>query len=467
MANKYVQYGAAVGAGLAVTGIAAGVKAYGAGAMAPVYTATSGGLVLESAGRTTAQAMDAATSAAGGAITGLATSPQFLMSVGLGLAGLALGSGASRPSLSFPNLAATAAVALNVNNLLQQGRAAAGSFAQSRAGVDITSRIGPPVQLRSPAVVDSVNLQRESRRTYRLTYPEDLTSNYYIRFGLYRYERLDKSTRELQNGLPHTSIQLPLPNNLVDSINLAYEDVGLGTFGGPAFQKVLGNLNATGGLSLPGSSLPQEIQRYGKAGVKGFVDLIKEPGFAAAVARRFASNIDPGLGSMFDIATGTAPNPHMTVAFQGVSLKKYQFTWRVSPNTEKESIILDKIIRNLQASSLPTKDNQFVLGFPDVVKVEMAPSNLFQFKTMMIDNIIVNYAPSGTPSFFRGGADSWERHPTEVEFTISLREMDIHTASDPYFKNIRSMQNISDPASSSEPSIPASTAAIRTTQAER
>ena len=464
MANKYVQYGAAIGTGIAATGIAAGVKAYGAGALAPVYSVgAGGGQVLLEAGRTTAQAMDAATSAAGSAITGITQNPQFLMSVGLGLAGLALGSGASRPSLSFPNLAASAAVALNVNNLLQQGKAAAASFAQSRAGVDITSRIGPPVQLRSPAIVDTVNLQRQARRTYRLTYPEDLTDSYYIRFSLSRYERLNKASRELQNGLAHTSIQLPLPNNLVDSINLAYQDVGLGVFGGPAFNNIMGNLNASGGPSVSGASSAQEILRYGKAGVKGFVDTLKEPQFAVAVARRLASNIDPGLGTIFDLATGTAPNPHMSVSFQGVSLKRYQFTWRASPNTQKESEILDKIIRNLQASALPTKQNSFMLGFPDVVKVEMSPTNLFQFKPMMIDNVVVNYAPSGTPSFFKGGPDS-ERYPTEVEFTISLREIDIHTASDDYFKNIRNDQDISDPAASSEPATSRTAAAIRTTR---
>jgi hypothetical protein len=87
-----------------------------------------------------------------------------------------------------------------------------------------------------------------------------------------------------------------------------------------------------------------------------------------------------------------------------------------------------------------------MLSFPDVVKIEMEPSNLFIFKPMMIDNVSVNYAPSGSPSFFRGGDESSDRYPTEMELSISLREIDIHTSSDADYMTTRAFQNYSDPA---------------------
>jgi len=135
----------------------------------------------------------------------------------------------------------------------------------------------------------------------------------------------------------------------------------------------------------------------------------------------------------------------MVVSFQGVTLKKYQFSWRLSPNNEKESKNLERIIRNLQASALPRKSGKLLLTFPDVVNIEMMPSNLFIFKPMMIDNVAVNYAPSGSPSFFRGGDNSSDRYPTEIELTVSLRELDIHTASDPDYRTVRALQDFSDP----------------------
>ena len=420
MANKYVQYGAVVATGVGVaavtTGIAAGIKS---GVQAGIDTATQ-------------------------TATGAVSNPGFLTGVGLGLAAIALGSGSKRPSLNFPNLAATAAVALNVSNLIQQGKAAASSLAQSKAGLDITSKIGPPVALRSPYFADPsimTDQRRSHRQTFRLVYPDDLTNQYYIRFGLYRYERLDKSNNTIRADNPHTSIRLPIPANLIDAISLAYQDIGLGVFGGAVFEGVAGELNKTAPTTGK-----DEVIRQGAAGVRGLIKAGQDPSFLPALARRFVSNLDPGLGAMFDLATGTAPNPHMTVSFQGVALKKYQFNWRISPNNEKESKTVEKIIRNLQASALPAKNGAFMLSFPDVVKIEMEPSNLFIFKPMMIDNVSVNYAPSGSPSFFRGGDESSNRYPTEMELSISLREIDIHTSSDADYMTTRAFQNYSDPA---------------------
>jgi len=425
MANKYVQYGAVVATGVGVAAVTKGIS-----------TALS-------TGGTVAGGIDAATSTATGAVS----NPAFLTGVGLGLAAVALGSGSKRPSLSFPNLAATAAVALNVSNLIQQGKAAAASLAQGKAGQDISSKIGPPVALRSPYVEDPsvmTSTKRQARQTHRLVYPDDLTTNYYIRFGLYRYERLDKANKTLSQSSPHTTIRLPLPANLIDAISLAYQDVGLGMFGGAAFENLMTRMGP-GGQQASGNG-QGEIMRHATAAVGSLIDLTNDPNFMTAVARRLAANVDPGLGAAFDLATGTAPNPHMTVSFQGVALKKYQFNWRLSPNNEKESKILEQVVRNLQASALPEKNGKFLLTFPDVVKIEMMPSNLFIFKPMMIDNVSVNYAPSGSPSFFRGGDDSFDRYPTEIELSISLREIDIHTASDSDYQTIRNLQNFSDPA---------------------
>lgn len=446
MANKYVQYGAVVATGVGAAALASGIKAYGSGAIAPVVDVvaaipgvTSGGTTLVSAGRTTAEAIDAGTKAAGQTITNTLSNPAFLTTVGLGLVGLALGSGSKRPSLNFPNLAATAAVALNVANLIQQGKAAAQSISQTQPGKLTAVTYGA---LRGGLKDDpelSTDASRGSRQTHRLVYPNDLTENYYIRFCLHRYERLDKSKKVLSNSMPHTTIRLPIPSNLIDAISLAYQDVGLGMFGGAAFDNLMRRLN---GPQARGNG-QGEVMRHLTAGVGSLVDLANDPDFFQALARRLAGGLSPEVGAAFDLATGTAPNPHMAVSFQGVALKKYQFSWRLSPNNEKESKILEEVIRNLQASGLPEKQGQFLLTFPDVISVEMMPSNLFIFKPMMMDNVSINYAPSGSPSFYKSSTNNSNRYPTELELSISLREIDIHTASDDQYKKVREQQQIS------------------------
>ena len=434
MANKYVQYGAVVATGVGAAALTTGYKAYQAQAL------INNELWKEGAAATTS-AMDAGTSAAGSAVSGAITNPAFLTTVGLGLVGLALGSGSKRPSLSFPNLAATAAVALNVAQLIQAGKTAAKSLAQEKAGVNAerVSYGALRVALSDNDPQTFTDKARRARQTYRLSFPDDLSNRYYIKFELSPYERLNKAQRTTQNAGAHTSIRLPIPANLVDSISLAYQDIGLGVFGGAAFENRMDRLNQ------PAQNGQGEIMRHATAAAGGLADLIDDPGFMQAVARRLASNIDPAVGAAFDLATGTAPNPHMAVSFQGVALKKYQFNWRLSPNNKRESDILHEVVRNLQASALPETRGKFMLTFPDVVEVTMVPKNLFIFKPMMIDNISVNYAPSGSPSFFKGETSSYDRYPTEIELSISLREIDIHTASDADYEKIRDNQKFSQP----------------------
>lgn len=449
MANKYVQYGAVVAGAAAIPAVAKGIGAasqtfstYQAAIPSSIDSGAVSG-VAEGYAQASTAALDAGASAFSSTLSSV-VSPQFLATAGLGLVGLALGSGSKRPTLSFPNLAATAAVALNVANLLQQGKTAANAFAQSKAGQDVSNSIGAARALRGPggdvAPEMVVSLERLRKQTYRLVYPHDLTSQYYIRFALHRYERLDVAKRSLNNAQPHTTIRLPIPNSLVDAIGLAYQDVGLGQFLGAFFENTMGAYGK--------STETNEVMKILTSTTQGAVKMLEDDDLILAIARRVASQADPGFGVAIDLATGTAPNPHMALSFQGVSMKKYQFSWRFSPNNEKESRTLHEIIRNLQASALPEKRGQFLLTFPDVVSVELSPANLFYFKPMMIDHVAINYAPSGSPSFYRESNRKTEGHPnqypTEIELSISLREIDIHTASDEQYAKVRSEQNISN-----------------------
>jgi hypothetical protein len=133
----------------------------------------------------------------------------------------------------------------------------------------------------------------------------------------------------------------------------------------------------------------------------------------------------------------------MAVSFQNVNLKRYNFTWRLSPNNKSESQELEDIVLNLQSGSLP-KRGPFLLDFPDVVQLDMLPSGLFHFKPMVIDSVVVNYAPSGVPSFFKNDDGTSKKYPTEIELSISLKELDIHTSDDPRYSFTKVGQEIRD-----------------------
>lgn len=432
MANQYVQYGAAV-AGAAV--LPAAAKAAG--------TIFDAGKTAYDVSQNLSFAVDSAIGVAGDAaskaldqISSTFTNPEFLASAGLGLVGLAMGSGSSRPSLNFPNIAATAAVALNVSQLIKQGQAAANQLAQNRLSKEQTFNAAANINIPKSQSVDSyVNMERSKMTTSILAFPRDISSDYNLTLKLFPFKRLNLSNRSLISGNPHTVVKFPLPSNMIDAISLAYSEVSLGMIGGAAFEVL--NRNLSGNRSF--------LEGLDASG-KELVDLAKDPnsGFQQAVIRKLTGSLIGEAGkTALNLVTGNVPNPHMAVSFQGVNLKRYNFSWRMSPNNLIESKMIEQIILNLQSSSLPGR-RTFLLDYPDVVKLDMAPAGLFDFKPMVIDSVVVNYAPSGVPSFFKAEGNSNKRYPTEVELSISLKEIDIHTSNDPRYQQTKMQQGLAD-----------------------
>jgi hypothetical protein len=363
--------------------------------------------------------------------TDVVASPAFLTTVGLGLAGILLGSGSKRPVLALTNLAATAAVGINVSNLLARSKAATMAAAlNAQGGQAVTQGLSLTGTAPPEDVGGTVNQSRETATSATYGYPLNGNSQYFIKFMIRKYDRLQTSRdASQQNTTYRTIIRLPLPTQIIDALRLAYNDVSLGMFGGEVMKDV-GNIvdkfrDTKGGLdSKLGAA-------FGSAKTS-FTQRVSDDDFLYAVGRRMLQGTQ--FGNVADILTGTAPNPHMAVTFSGVNLKKHVFTWRFSPDSIDESRHLQDLIKELQKASLPEYEtaNKFLFRFPDIVNVQISPSNLMVFQPCAIDSVTVNYAPNGVPSFFanpNGGMNGGtvERYPTEIEFSITLRELDVHT----------------------------------------
>lgn len=121
--------------------------------------------------------------------------------------------------------------------------------------------------------------------------------------------------------------------------------------------------------------------------------------------------------------SGQAPNPYLVVTFDNPVLKTHQFQWKFSPQSQAETQTLANIIGLLKAASLPI-NNGALLGFPNVLTLKLVPADqfLYTFKPCVIENITINYSPSGVPSFFAGS-----NAPAEIEMVLALKEIEIWT----------------------------------------
>ena len=445
MANKYTQYGAVVAGAVAIPAAITGIKAATAGFNTSVTSSAFSGVdgTASTLNSTAAgAAADAGTTAFSSALGSTLNNPAFLTGIGMGLVGLALGGGSKTPSLNLPNLAATAAVALSVGALLKQGKAAAAG--NEKAGMARGGALTSPSNFKTTAASDpniAVAAEREKGKTLQLSFPKTLNSDYWMRFNVRKYDRLSTQSNAANKQSDfHTTIKLPLPSNLIDALKLSYQELSMGMFGGPMLD-VAGA--AYGSFESTGGSLSNKFGEASKTALGGMSDILSSNDAKTALARKMLTNST--MGAAFDMITGNAPNPHMAVTFNGVNLKKHQFTWRFSPDNYAESKELENIIRQLQAAALPSTEGEYalLLSFPDIVIIEMNPSNIIPFKPCAIDSVGINYAPNGVPSFFRAydtNSDDGKRYPTEVELTITLREMDIHTSNMPFYSAARKGQ---------------------------
>lgn len=233
---------------------------------------------------------------------------------------------------------------------------------------------------------------------------------YYCQLTFYNYSRPNAHDNgELK--VVHT-IYLPLPagSNLVErqSLKLTPEDLGMGGALGDLFAKDELGLESASKTTMP--IVERVVSKVGNAAIDGVGD---------------------GLVNFAQQAFAYAPNPHTSVMFQGVNLRSHQFNWRMSPETPTESAQISEIARLLRFSSLPVffNDTTALFSYPMICKVKFFAGDkehpyLYNFsKYCMIQDVSINYAPNGVPSFFSG-----TNAPTSVEIGLQLQEIEYFTA---------------------------------------
>jgi len=261
-----------------------------------------------------------------------------------------------------------------------------------------------------------------------MSFPSDLGRHHMVlQFFRYEFNNGSFAERRVDN-----TISLPVPVQLVEAINVSYAESNLGAFKGQ-----ISDLISTGSADKVISKMGEVAKVVKDAGgalgkaLKGqdIVNIFQSQKStldqASVLARGGTGFIAAGLNRFF----GSAPNPHITALFQGVSLRTHQFNWKLAPSSLHETETLTAIINKLRAAMLPARGtNNLTLQFPDEVEIYLMGSNskhMYHFKTAVIKTMTTNFAPDGVLSFFgKNGA------PTAVTLDLQLQETTIHTRQD-------------------------------------
>lgn len=270
-----------------------------------------------------------------------------------------------------------------------------------------------------------------------------------------------------------TSIELPFPRTLTDATainNQSFERSFL-------FERLTGALASSGDLSgltesISGlaSGILGAVRGIGKG--ESVENAIKQQleseqakksginfGNIAAASQYLARTFLPGdLQKQAGQAAGVAANPQTTLAFTGVDLKNYSFSWDLFPANKSDSEQIQQIIRALKNCALPGVNGiadvpglqRAYLTYPQVVIVNLLgvdETHFVRFKPAMLTNVTVEYgAPGGMISIIKGGK------PASLSLRLDFTELNIHTAED---YAAPSDEDIGDSSSSSTVAPPA------------
>jgi len=262
--------------------------------------------------------------------------------------------------------------------------------------------------------------------TVDIAFPNDLldktSNNYYIAFKFSDYVK--RSIYATPTPIFKEGIKLPIPSRLSVDTKVHYNQEKLGSAVGAA-------VGAGSGLISGDRTITGAITDIAKGvGTSAAINGIGEALGTAAKALGTSTSIDQIRGGASAL-TGLSINPFLAVLFDSPEFRSYNFSWKLFPRSEQESLTVKEIIKKFQRNTLPelTESPGLFYKYPSIVDIAIntpdKSEHLFQFKKAVIESFNVNYNAGNSPAFFRGTSAS-----AAIEITMNIKEIELWSGFD-------------------------------------
>lgn len=278
----------------------------------------------------------------------------------------------------------------------------------------MTTRAGGSIGFDPQSVIPRA--AEESSYTDTTVYPPELASmDYYFKMEFMEYKR--PSLTEAPQTEVRFSVTLPIPTTLIEAYGIAYSEGKYGATLGNVINYIDAGDNQADGMSVStGIGVARGVGQSAAA--------------QAAGGKLGALGIESeGLSGVFDQQLGSIVNPHLSMFFQGATLREHQFSWAFAPKNQKDSKSLKEIYYRIKRSALPTftpQASHTTLEYPMMVKLRIVAKgeDLYPFKMCVIPAASMNYSPGGTPAFHTDGK------PVLQSLNLSFKEIEYFTSDD-------------------------------------
>lgn len=259
------------------------------------------------------------------------------------------------------------------------------------------------------------NLQVEQQDCIKFTILQYARRGLSLAGGPTRILPTDPNKLKELGRFPKGTITLPIPGGIndINSVDWQKDDLNLATAG---VADVITQFVAKGSSAAGAAAQKNISAAFGGAGGKEALTSI-----VAVTAAQSA------LGAnVLSRAYGGVLNPNSELLFGGPQLRNFTFTFRLSPRSSPEAVLVKKIIRTFkQAMSVQRSESVLILKAPDTFAIEYITSGgkphpyLTKFKECALTQCNVNYTPDGTYMTYAG-----EPSMTAYELQLTFQELE-------------------------------------------
>lgn len=225
-------------------------------------------------------------------------------------------------------------------------------------------------------------------------------------------------------------IILPMPSNIQDSNSVSYSDDSLDAITAKLYDASSGVMNVkySGTGAQPVTDFIQQLTNKVGEGANNILggqngsDLqkIAVKSLAAQAASVFGGNVT--LNQILARSGGQILNPNMELLFNGVTLRTFRFSFKMTPRDKKESEQVRLIIRSLKKNMAAKSNNSTFLQSPMVFDLvyKQGPENhkfLHKFKPAALTDMSVNYTGENVYATYHDGT------PVSMVMDLTFKEL--------------------------------------------
>ena len=228
-------------------------------------------------------------------------------------------------------------------------------------------------------------------------------------------------------------ILLPMPSNIQDGNSVSYADDTLDTLTGKIFggaSNVMGTQYNNNGKKIVQDNVKDFYKTLGDNVIAGTKDILNSDlktiamkSLASQAANIFGGNVS--INQVLARENGQILNPNMELLFNGVTLRTFRFSFKMTPRDDKESGQIKYIIRSLKknmAAKSGGKGKNTFLTTPNIFELRYRSGNgdhkfLHKFKPCALTDMAVNYTGENVYATYGDGT------PISMTMDLTFKEL--------------------------------------------